>query len=183
MQQPKRQIFLKKFHLYIDKIQEISQGEDGKMELSKEKIQLLALFNKLKEKYKSSGDKNISFELNIDEDIFIMSDILHFSNIIDNLTENSIKYSDENLTINISVYKKNGNVYIHHRDNGWGISPAEINSIFDIFYRGISVEKRRKNGFGLGLSYVKTMIELMGGKIKVESKEKEFTEFTLIYPV
>ena len=177
---------LKKLNLYVEKIQEISHGEDGNMSLTKENIPLLPFFIKLKEKYESSGNsdnKKVSIGLQIDENINLMSDKVHFSNIMDNLMENSIKYSGENVNINIKVFQKNKFVYIQHRDNGWGISSAEIHNIFDKFYRGRSMEKRRKNGFGLGLSYVKTMMEQFGGSISVESKEKIFTEFTLIHPI
>jgi len=174
---------LKKLNLYVEKIQEISQGEDGNMQLERENIQLLPLFSKLKEKYESFNDKKVAVQLQIDEDIRLTTDKLHFSNMMDNLTENSIKYSNEKVTIDINVFQKNGYVHIHHRDDGWGIPPSEIQSIFDKFYRGRSVEKRRQNGFGLGLSYVKTMIEQLGGSISVESKEKIFTEFTLIHPL
>ena len=174
---------LKKLDLYVEKIQEISQGEDGNIHLVKENIQLLPFFRKLKEKYESSGDKKVSIRLQIDEDIHLMTDKIHFSNMMDNLTENSIKYSDENLTIDIKVFQKNGQVYIHLRDDGWGIPSTEIHYIFDKFYRGRSSEKRRKNGLGLGLSYVKTMIEQLGGSVSVDSKEKIFTEFTLIHPL
>ena len=174
---------LKKLNLYVEKIQEISRGEEGEVKIEKEKILLLPFFLKLKEKYESSGAKNVSIHLQIDEDINMMSDRIHFSNIMDNLTENSIKYSNENVNIVINVFQKDGFVYIHHSDNGWGIPSEEIHYIFEKFYRGLSTEKRRQNGFGLGLSYVKTMIEQLGGSISVESKEKVFTEFILKHPL
>ena len=174
---------LKKLDLYVEKIQEISQGEDGNIELVKEHVQLLPFFNKLKDKYESLNDKKISIQLQINEDINLLTDKIHFSNIMDNLTENSIKYSNESVSIVITVSQKNGHVYIHHRDDGWGIPPSEIQSIFDKFYRGRSSEKRRKSGLGLGLSYVKTMIEQLGGSISVESKEKIYTEFILTHPL
>jgi len=174
---------LKKLNLYVEKIQEISQGEDGNIKLEKESVQLSPFFHKLKEKYESFADKKVSIQLHINEDITLETDRMHFSNIMDNLTENSIKYSDENVIIDITVIPKNGYALIRHRDDGWGIPPSEIQSVFDKFYRGRSSEKRRKNGLGLGLSYVKTMMKQLGGSISVESKDKIFTEFTLIHPL
>ena len=174
---------LKKLNLYVEKIQEISQGEDGNIKLEKESVQLSPFFHKLKEKYESFADKKVSIQLHINENTTLETDRMHFSNIMDNLTENSIKYSDENVIIDITVIQKNGYAIIHHRDDGWGIPPSEIQSVFDKFYRGRSSEKRRKNGLGLGLSYVKTMMEQLGGSISVESKDKIFTEFTLIHPL
>jgi signal transduction histidine kinase len=167
----------------VEKIQEISQGEDGTVELNKEEISLLPFFTKLKKQFESLGEKNIFIQLQIEENIPFMSDILHFSNIMENLTENSIKYSGEDVSIEIKAFRKDDHLHVIHRDNGWGISDSEIPRIFDKFYRGRSAEKQRKSGFGLGLSYVKIMIEKMGGNITVSSKEKQFTEFTVILPL
>ena len=174
---------LKKLNRYVEKIQEISRGEAGEMELMKESIPLLLFFTQLKEKYESLQDKNISIHLQIEKDILFVNDKVHFSNIMENLTENSIKYSGERVSIEIKAFQKDNTLYIIHRDNGWGISDSEVGRIFDKFYRGKSVEKRRKSGFGLGLSYVKIVVDQMGGTISVNSKEKQFTEFTLLLPI
>ena len=174
---------LKKLNLYVEKIQEISRGEEGEVELIMERIPLLPFFTQLRDKYESLGDKNISIHLHIEKDIPFVNDKVHFSNIVENLTENSIKYSGERVSIEIKVFQKNNKLYITHRDNGWGISDSEIHRIFDKFYRGKSAEKRRKSGFGLGLSYVQLVVKQMGGNISVSSKEKEFTEFILILPL
>jgi two-component system phosphate regulon sensor histidine kinase PhoR len=173
---------LQKLNSYVEKIQEISQGESGSIELVKEPVPLFPFFSKLKTQYESSDGKNISVHLHIREDLYWPVDRIHFSNIMENLTENSIKYSDDSVSIEITVFQQDNQLHITHRDNGWGIAGSEIRWIFDKFYRGRSAEKRRKNGFGLGLSYVKIMIETMGGSISVASKEKEYTEFTLIIP-
>ena len=169
----------------MEKIQEISRGEEGKVDIEKENIQLLPFFMKLKDKYESTAtkEKKASIQLQIDKDIIIRSNRIHLSNIMDNLTENSINYSNENVYINIRVFPENGYVHVHHCDNGWGIASSEIPFVFEKFFRGISTEKRKKRGFGLGLSYVKTMIEQLGGSISVESKEKVFTEFKLKHPL
>jgi signal transduction histidine kinase len=174
---------LKKLNSYVEKIQEISQGEEGKIELNKEPIALLPFFQKLQGKYESPGDKKVLFRLQIEKDLYIHTDRLHFSNIMDNLTENSLKYSGGSVTIEISAALINGQLRIIHRDNGWGISKSEINRIFEAFYRGASVEKRRKSGFGLGLSYIQTMMKSMDGEITVSSKENEFTEFILLFTI
>jgi signal transduction histidine kinase len=174
---------LKKLNSYVEKIQEISQGEEGQIELNKEPVALLPFFRKLQEKYESAGEKEVHLRLQIEKDVSLITDRLHFSNIMENLTENSIKYSGDSVTIEISVSLINKQIRIVHRDNGWGISKSEINHIFEKFYRGVSVEKRRKSGFGLGLSYVQTMMKSLGGEITVSSKENEFTEFILLFNI
>jgi two-component system phosphate regulon sensor histidine kinase PhoR len=174
---------LKKLDLYVEKIQEISQGEDSMIDLSKDKILLETFFLKLKEKQELLDEKKIHVSLHIEKDLKLETDRLHFSNIIENLMENSIKYSDESVCIEITAFRKDNRIQIVHRDNGWGISPSEINYIFDPFYRGMSKKKRKQNGFGLGLSYIKIMMKNMNGTISVNSKEDEFTEFTLLFPI
>jgi two-component system phosphate regulon sensor histidine kinase PhoR len=172
---------LGKQNLYIEKIQEISNGEEGNVDLSMEPLLLYPFFIKLKKQYESSGKKKVSILLFVDEELSLTTDILHFSNIAENLIENSIKYSNEEVTIEISGYKESGKITIKHRDNGWGISKEELPHIFDKFYRGNTAEKRKKRGFGLGLSYVKMMTEKMGGQIVAVSEKNKFTEFTLLF--
>jgi signal transduction histidine kinase len=170
---------LGKQNRYIEKIQEISSGEEGSVDLLMEPLLLYPFFDKLKKQYESSDCKKVSIHLFVDEELGLTTDVLHFSNIIENLIENSIKYSNDDVTIEISVYKGNGKITIKHRDNGWGISKEELPYIFDKFYRGKTVEKRKKRGFGLGLSYVKMMTEKMSGHISVVSEKNKFTEFIL----
>jgi two-component system phosphate regulon sensor histidine kinase PhoR len=100
---------------------------------------------------------------------------------MENLIENSIKYSGDTVAISISANRQKGQLSIIHRDNGWGLSPVEINQIFDRFYRGTSARKRRQNGFGLGLTYVKLMVQQLGGTISVTGKENAFAEFCLTF--
>ncbi len=173
---------IQKLGLYVEKIQEISKGEDGLLELHYENIYLAEFFEKIRSKYKTPNNKIVNINLNIEKALSLNTDILHFANIIENLIENSIKYSGDQVDIQISAFKKNNHIQISLRDNGWGIPETEIGHIFDKFYRGNSTNKRRKNGFGLGLSYVKIVVENMGGSIEVDSKEKEYTEFTLTLP-
>ena len=172
---------LEKQNLYIEKIQEISNGEEGDVDLQRESLHLYPFFHKLKEQYEASNRKKISIQLHVDEKLALTTDVLHFSNITENLIENSIKYSNDEVTIEISAYKKHKEITIKHRDNGWGISKEELPHIFEKFYRGNTAEKRKKRGFGLGLSYVKMMTEKMGGHISVASEKNKFTEFTLIF--
>ncbi len=173
---------LKKLNLYTQKIQEISKGEDGAVEIHKEPLILLPYFGKLKEKYENTEGKIVSVSCSGNQETVLSTDLLHFSNIMENLLENAIKYSGENVQIQLNTSTEGEHISISVRDNGWGIPSSEIPHIFDKFYRGESNLKRQQKGFGLGLSYVKTMVGILGGNIEVNSKENEYTEFTLIFP-
>jgi two-component system, OmpR family, phosphate regulon sensor histidine kinase PhoR len=99
---------------------------------------------------------------------------------MDNLVENAIKYSKDELNIHIEVVDVNDGIKISVKDNGLGISSYDLKYIFDRFYRSNRRELKRKTGFGLGLTYVKSMVEAHGGSISVVSKIYEGSEFIIL---
>ncbi len=167
---------------YIQKIQDISRKQRGVIELNKENVDLGLLFAELKERYECQADKKVSIEIPACNGMMLYTDKLHFANIMDNLTENAIKYSGDEVHIRIAVITDLHGLTITVHDNGWGIASKELPHIFDEFYRGQSKRKRDKDGFGLGLSYIKLMTEAMGGTIRAESQEDVYTEFILNFP-
>lgn len=167
---------------YIQIIQDISRKRHEVMELNKENVALDPLFAEMKERYEHQADKKVTMEIPACNGMMLFTDKLHFANIVDNLTENAIKYSGDEVHIRIAVVSDQHGLTITVHDNGWGISPKELPQIFDDFYRGQSRQKRKKDGFGLGLSYVKLMTKAMGGTIHAESQENVYTEFILNFP-
>ena len=123
------------------------------------------------------GKKNIKFNLNIADDIpyELIGDKVHIKEIINNLLTNSIKYTEEgqiNLTIKcVNDYNKNlSNIIVTCQDTGRGIKPELINKLFTKFER-LDIEKNTTTeGTGLGLAITKALVELMGGKINVQSQ-------------
>ncbi len=168
---------LKKLNLYTEKIQEISIGESHMMKLEKEYIDLKSFFDQLQSRYIENEKVNLTVQMDQSNSFF--TDKMNFSNIIDNLVENAIKYSDEPADIRIEVESTFQKLVIHIIDHGWGIPAKELPFIFDKFYRGKSMAKRVKDGFGLGLSYVHMMTKALGGEISVDSEEGKYTEFIL----
>jgi len=106
--------------------------------------------------------------LNATNDL-IMADEVHIINIINNLLDNAIKYSKENLLIKLSTQNSNGHFRIKIEDNGIGMNKETLNRIFEKFYRAHTGNIHNVKGFGLGLSYVKSIIDAHKGKIKAES--------------
>ena len=106
-------------------------------------------------------------------------DVLHFSNVLDNLVENAIKYSNSEVNININVVDSNGGIKISVKDDGLGISAFDLKFIFDRFYRSNRKELKSKTGFGLGLTYVKSIVEAHRGSISATSKLNEGSEFVI----
>jgi two-component system, OmpR family, phosphate regulon sensor histidine kinase PhoR len=112
----------------------------------------------------------------------IMADDVHFSNLIFNLLDNAIKYSKENLEVIISTHNTRKSLIITIADNGIGMSRDTISRIFEKFYRAHTGNVHNVKGFGLGLSYVKAIVDAHKGKIKVESTMGKGSKFTLEFP-
>ncbi len=167
---------------YIEKIRDISKKRRGTMDLNMEKVELEPIFEELKNRYEQYDGKKVVVDIPANNGYQLYIDKLHFSNIMDNLVENSIKYSDEAVHILVSVTENSRSLFISVRDDGWGIAHEELPHIFDDFFRGQSKNKRNKDGLGLGLCYVDMMTKAMGGSIHVDSKEGEYSEFTLEFP-
>jgi two-component system phosphate regulon sensor histidine kinase PhoR len=121
-------------------------------------------------------------QLNAKNDL-LLADEVHFMNIITNLIDNAVKYSKENPFIRISTHSTPKNLVIRIEDNGIGMSKETQRRIFEKFYRAHTGNLHNVKGFGLGLSYVKTIVEAHRGKIKVDSVVGKGTNFTLEFPL
>jgi two-component system phosphate regulon sensor histidine kinase PhoR len=110
-------------------------------------------------------------------------DAVHIENIFHNLLDNSLKYSENDPQISISTRLKGDYLQIDFEDNGIGIPSAYLERIFDHFFRVPTGNTHTYKGFGLGLSYVKKIVELHQGKITVQSKLGKGTTFTMLFPV
>ncbi len=121
-------------------------------------------------------------ELNAKDDL-ISADEVHFTNLISNLFDNAVKYSKENLLIKVFTYSTNKNIVIRIEDNGIGMGKETQKRIFEKFYRAHTGNIHNVKGFGLGLSYVKTMVDAHDGKIRVESTLGKGTTFFIEMPL
>ena len=111
----------------------------------------------------------------------IMTDEFHFTNIIYNLVDNALKYSNSQPVIDISTVAGKHSVTVSVRDNGPGIKKEEHKNIFKRFYRIPTGNIHNVRGFGLGLYYVSTILKRLKGEIKVLSQPGAGSEFTIIF--
>jgi two-component system phosphate regulon sensor histidine kinase PhoR len=135
-----------------------------------------------------------TFELNIDaiggkisyidqaKNHFVLGDEFHLFNIISNLIDNAIKYAKAEPIIEIKSFNEGNYLVISVTDNGVGIEPNEIKYIFDRFYRVPQGNLHDTKGFGIGLNYVKVMLEKHGGHVEVLSTPKKGSTFTVFLP-
>ena len=123
----------------------------------------------------------LEVHLNAQKDI-ITADEVHFTNLINNLLDNAVKYSKDNPVIILTTLNVAHNLRIKVEDNGIGMNKETLHRIFEKFYRAHTGNIHNVKGFGLGLSYVKTMITAHKGKIKAESTLGKGSCFTIDFP-
>ena len=119
----------------------------------------------------------------VDSAIYV--DEMHFQNVIFNLLDNAVKYrkQDEPLDIYMRTWNDDHHLYLSIRDTGVGIKKENLKKIFEKFYRVHTGNLHDAKGFGLGLAYVKKIIDLHKGTIHVESEYGKGTKFTITLPV
>ena len=129
------------------------------------------------------ADKNgkVDLLLNAKNDV-IQADEVHFTNLISNLLDNAIKYSKDNVLLKITTHSTNKYFILSVQDNGIGMSKESVKRIFEKFYRAHTGNIHNVKGFGLGMSYVKTVIDAHKGKIKVDSSLGKGTTFVVEVP-
>ena len=174
-------------HAYslINRILTISKSQAGKLELRKVQVDMTSMLSKMEENFRVNRLKNVSFENHINCQ-YAFADEEYLKEIFYNLIDNSIKYSDGDVTIRISTDKVDKGVSIRVRDNGIGISKADQKVIFDKYERASAAKRTFKKkgapGFGLGLTYVFQVIDAHEGMIGVESELGKYTEFSIFLP-
>jgi two-component system phosphate regulon sensor histidine kinase PhoR len=170
-----------KLNNHIEKILNIAKNDASGLSLKPQKIILKPFIEEIAETIKQKNE-NISIQINIENDISILADEFHFTNIVYNLLDNSIKYCETKPEILISSVKDSKGLYLKFKDNGMGIPAKNINHIFDKFYRVPANNSEEINGFGLGLFYVKKIVQQHNWKISVENNADKGITITLFFP-
>lgn len=124
----------------------------------------------------------IELTLNAKEDL-VNADEVHFTNLVSNLVDNAIKYSKENLAIRVYTHCTHKHFILRVEDNGIGMSKESVKRIFEKFYRAHTGNIHNVKGFGLGMSYVKTVVDAHKGKIRVDSTLGKGSVFTVEFPI
>jgi len=130
----------------------------------------------------NSKEGKIHTSLKARQSIALVDDT-HFTNVIYNLLENSLKYRRTQLIINVATWNEKDKLYISFEDNGCGIKKDDLKHIFERFYRVPEGNLHNVKGFGLGLAYVKKIVTEHHGTIFVESEFGVGTKFTITLPI
>lgn len=172
----------KRLSLLVESILQSNALEKGKIILNEENISLNELIFDITQnaqlRVSSLGGK---LEIDIaNELIEVYADKMHLSNCISNLIDNAIKYSRDSPKIKVRLFRDKGYKKIEISDKGIGIKKEHIDKVFDKLYRIPTGNIHNVKGFGLGLSYVKSIAELYGWNVTLESIPNEGSKFSLL---
>ncbi len=174
----------KRLYNHVEQVLQIARLEKGELQLNLEDRDVHAIisataarFNLILEELDGKIELNLKAEhpiLKVDE--------MHFTNVINNLIDNAIKYNDKLPLIKINTLNIITGIQIEVEDNGVGLSKEDQQKVFEKFYRVSRGNVHDTKGFGLGLSYVQSIVEKHHGKVWVESKLKEGSKFIIQLP-
>ncbi|HEX2912648.1 MAG TPA: HAMP domain-containing sensor histidine kinase [Chloroflexia bacterium] len=169
----------------IEDLFELSQLDSGALKLTPERASLTDLISDTLESLKSqAGSKKQTLHGQIEGEIPEFSfDPRKIQRVLNNLLGNAIRYTPEKGIINLTARQQNGFVSVIISDNGEGISAADLEQIFEPFYRGERSRGRESGGAGLGLAIARGLVEAHGGHINAQSQEGKGSTFTFELPI
>jgi two-component system phosphate regulon sensor histidine kinase PhoR len=171
----------KRLSLLVERILQSAVLEKGKAELKKEFVLLNTMVYDAVENVKLKV-RSMNGQISLDlpkEEMTVYADKMHLNNCLSNLLDNAIKYSKDAPQIEVVVTSDKASYQISVKDHGLGIRKEHIDKIFDKLYRVPTGNVHNVKGFGLGLSYVKSIIELHKWDLTVKSAFGEGTTFTI----
>ena len=166
---------LKRLGELVENILAMSMERRKAMKLRPEDIPLREFVEEIAAAQRMRGDKNITINVNVADNIIVEADRTHLANVLNNLIDNAIKYSDDSVEITITGNDKDLSV----KDNGIGIPSKSIPYLFNKFYRVPHGNRQDVRGYGIGLYYVKSILDKMGWDIEVKSIEGDGSVFII----
>jgi two-component system phosphate regulon sensor histidine kinase PhoR len=170
-----------KLNSHIEQILNIAKSDNTPMKMDLKEISIVPILKEVVENMQLKHP-NLYVKINAIKDITIQADAFHFTNIVYNLLDNSIKYCDVNPQITISLKEEKSLIKIEFSDNGIGISDKNLSFIFDKFYRIPSTKSNEINGFGLGLYYVKKICTQHNWKLFASNNKENGITISIVIP-
>ena len=169
----------------VTNILQLAQLKKGQLKINAEDVNVHGVLNAIVRSFSlqvnNLGGKFVT-RYNAEMPI-VVADKSHIESIFINLIENALKYSNKEPVIDISTQNAHGMLAVSISDNGIGIPKKNLKHIFDEFYRVTKGNVHDNKGYGLGLNYVRKIVELHGGEVKVKSVLGEGSTFTVYLPV
>jgi two-component system phosphate regulon sensor histidine kinase PhoR len=169
---------------YLNKLKDMIQVDDEKTSLQITVFNLRELVEKVIRLTHIPSDKNVTItSLYETDELLLQADPVHLANVLSNLIENAIKYSGEKVRIELKAGRDKRKIWLSVKDDGIGIPATEQVLVFTKFYRGSNIPDKSIPGIGLGLSYVKLIIEAHQGSIHLDSQADEGATITINLPL
>ncbi len=165
---------------HIEKILNLAKVDNAPLELNKKSINILPIIEDVIENIQLKYEFSTISVISENNSYFINADEFHFTNLVYNLIDNAIKYSENKPIISIKIFENKDTIKLEFIDNGIGISVKNIPFIYDKFYRIESQKSNEVNGFGLGLYYVKKICDLHHWKIIAKNNTIEGINITVL---
>ena len=177
----------KRLRFLVEKVLQMSMFDRKKSSFKKKHLDLNEMVETIANSFSlrvehTGGKINVDIEA-VDSSIYV--DEVNFQNVIFNLMDNAVKYRkpDEPVSIFLKTWNDDRWLYLSIRDTGKGIKKEDLKKVFEKFYRVSTGNVHDVKGFGLGLAYVKKVVDLHDGDIKVESEYGKGSTFTIKLPV
>ena len=168
----------------VDELLLLSRADLGEIQLASEPVQLDHLVQEIQQQATMLGkDRQVETVLGPVEPALILGDEWRLRELLLNIVDNAVKYSQQTGTVTLSLVKDHNMARISVRDYGIGIAPEDQALIFDRFYRADAARAHAQKGTGLGLSICKWIVEAHHGHIEVESRFGEGSCFTVVLPL
>ncbi|MDU3336931.1 HAMP domain-containing sensor histidine kinase [Paraclostridium bifermentans] len=167
----------------VNQLKNLAKFDSEKSKLNLTEINIEKLIKNIV--YNNQGcalEKNLNIVFNL-ENVNTYLDKDKISQVIVNLLSNAMRYTNAGGNIYINAYKEKENIKIHFKDEGVGIPKESLNHIFERFYRVDESRSKDTGGIGVGLTIVKSIVDLHKGKIEVKSKQNEGSEFIITLPI
>lgn len=168
----------------VNDLLQLSKMDSRDYQIKKEWVDFVVYFNRIIDRFELSKERNVKFKRTLpNHDIFIEMDEDKLTQVLDNIISNALKYSPEGGFVKFSIEESEDKITVSISDQGVGIPKADLEKIFDRFYRVDKARSRKLGGTGLGLAIAKEVVNAHGGDIWASSVEGKGTTiaFTLPY--
>lgn len=177
----------KRLRFQVEKVLQMSMFDEKGGTFKRKEVDMNSLLQDVADTFRLKVESNggtLVTRLEAESSI-VFVDQMHMTNVIFNLLDNAIKYKseDRNIELMIHTYNKGDKINITIRDNGIGIKKEDLKKIFEKFYRSHTGNRHDVKGFGLGLAYVKKVVDYHKGNIHAESEYGKGTKFVINLPI
>lgn len=176
----------KRLSFQVEKVLQVSLFERDKSNLSFKEVDVNGMLDTIVATFKlkvENFDGRIETDLNAKRSS-VTADEMHLTNVFFNLMDNAVKYrSERDLLLKVRTWNEKDHLMISIKDNGIGIKKEHLKKVFDRFYRVPTGNVHNVKGFGLGLAYVRKIVENHNGTIRAESENNKGTEFIISLPL